>query len=32
MMMIMIKGTAGYFGFKLAALAPDTVSAKNTAH
>jgi hypothetical protein len=32
MMMVMIKGTVGYFGFKLAALAPDTVRAMNTAH
>jgi len=31
-MTIMIKGNAGYFGFKLAALASDIVSVMNTAH
>ena len=31
-MMIVIKGNAEYFGFKLAALASDTVSVMDTAH
>jgi hypothetical protein len=32
MMMIVIKGNTGYFGFKLAALVSHTVSVMNTAH
>lgn len=32
MMKIMIKGKAGYFRFKLAALASDTLSVMNTTH
>jgi hypothetical protein len=32
MMMIMIKGNAGYFGFRLSALESDTLSVRNTAY